>query len=214
MLKRLCATMLLVVVGAGCSNSGTATPSAVGPDSTPTNANPSPEPATGSPRPFLSPTASPSSSRPDDGSFTDPEGHYRISVADNWEPNHGAFAEGIEVWYTGPLEDDFQPNVNVLTQAVGAMTLEEYTQLSLETAPSIVQDFELLETHAEVGVNGTELVVFEYKGEVGASGALQFLAVWTVHDGKAIVATLTAKPATYQAQREAALPYLLTLEPS
>jgi hypothetical protein len=43
---------------------------------------------------------------------------------------------------------------------------------------------------------------------------LRFLAVWALHDGNAIVTTLTMLTENFEAQSEDVLPYLLTLEPT
>lgn len=146
--------------------------------------------------------------------FLDPEGDYRMTVSSNWEANHGTVAAGIELWFTGPPDGPFRPNINVLTQAVGAMDLETYTRMSLDNAPAFVSEFELVGTKTQTGATGTELAVSEYRGKVGASSLFHFLAVWTVSDGQAIVVTLTAPPETYASQRKAWLPYLLTIEPT
>ena len=146
-------------------------------------------------------------------SYVDPEGAYRMTVPDSWEARHGAIAEGIEVWLAGEVEDGFGPNVNVLTQTTGGMTLDEYTETSIANAPSFVKDFEVADSRRETGPNGTELSVLEYSGEAGTDRPLRFLAVWTVNDGQAVVATFTTTPERYEEQRDDVLPYLLTLEP-
>ena len=146
-------------------------------------------------------------------SFVDPEGAYRMTIPDSWEARHGAIAEGIEVWLAGDVEDGFGPNVNVLTQATGGMTLDEYTETSIANAPTFVKDFEVLDSRRESGPNGTDLAVLEYSGEAGTDRPLRFLAVWTVNDGQAVVATFTTTPERYEEQRGDVLPYMLTLEP-
>jgi hypothetical protein len=144
----------------------------------------------------------------------DPEGAYSITVPDEWVANHGAFAEGVELWFTGPAEDGFRPNVNVMTQVVGTMDLDGYGELSIEGAPTLIAEFELVDSRTEIGEGGTELGVMEYRGRVAAGGPLGFLSVYAISDEKAIVATLTTSADTYAAQRDAWLPYLLTLEPT
>ena len=143
----------------------------------------------------------------------DPEGEYRITVDPAWDAEHGTLAQGIEVWFTGPVVDNFRPNVNILTQSVGSMSLEQYTELSIENGPNFIADFALVESHTETGVNGTALAVLEYTGSAANDLPLRFLAVWTVADGTAIVATVTAPTDRFEEERDAALPYLRTLEP-
>ena len=139
---------------------------------------------------------------------------YRLTVPESWEPRHGALAQGIEVWLTHEAADGFAPNVNVLTQAVGNMTLDEYTEASIANAPAFIQDFELGDSRTVTGPAG-ELAVVEYSGKAGgAQNPLRFLAVWALHDGNAIVTTFTTLAENFEAQSEDVLPYLLTLEPT
>jgi hypothetical protein len=217
MMKRLFAALLLVVVAA-CSGAASSTDSAQGPTASqaPPTAEPMTEaPATSPAQTTVAPSAPTSTGGPGPAgeSFVDPEGAYRITVPDSWEARHGAIAEGIEVWLAGEVEDRFGPNVNVLTQASGGMTLDEYTESSIANAPSFVKDFEVIDSRRETGPNGTELAVLEYSGEAGTDRPLRFLAVWTVNNGQAVVATFTTTPERYEEQRDDVLPYLLTLEP-
>jgi len=216
-MKRLFAALLMVAVAA-CSGATGSTDPAQGPTASP--APPTAEPVTEAPSVSPPPTTVASSAPADTGSpgppgesFVDPEGAYRITVPGTWEARHGAIAEGIEVWLAGEVEDGFGPNVNVLTQTTGGMTLDEYTESSIANAPTFVKDFEVLDSRRETGPNGTELAILEYSGEAGTDRPLRFLAVWTVNDGQAVVATFTTTPERYEAQREDVLPYLLTLEP-
>ena len=216
-MKRSFAALLMVVVAA-CSGGAGSTDSAQGP--TASQALPTAEPVTEAPSMSPPPPTVASSASTDTGtpglpseSYVDPEGAYRITVPDSWEARHGAIAEGIEVWLAGEVEDGFGPNVNVLTQTTGGMTLDEYTESSIANAPTFVKDFEVLDSRRETGPNGTELAVLEYSGEAGTDRPLRFLAVWTVNDGQAVVATFTTTPERYEEQRDDVLPYLLTLEP-
>jgi hypothetical protein len=95
------------------------------------------------------------------------------------------------------------------------MTLDEYTQASIDNAPAFIQDFELGESRTVTGPGGSELAVLEYSGRAGgAESPLRFLAVWGLNDGNAIVATFTSLEEHFEAQRDDVLPYLLTLEPT
>ena len=214
MIMRLVIVALVAILSAGCAGSdgptasGTASP-------TPTEASPSSPaaPATASTRPPG--TVGPGTTDGAVGTtFVDPEGAYRITVPDEWVANHGAFAEGVESWFTGPAEGGFRPNVKVLTHVVGDMDLDAYGDLSIEGAPTLIAEFELVDSRTELGEGGTELGVMEYRGRVAADGPLGFLAVYAISEENAIVATLTASVDIYAAQRDAWLPYLLTLEPT
>jgi hypothetical protein len=221
MVKRSALALVLVAVGACSGTTGPTGSTGVPASSSPPSPSPiaSTTPASSESPESAAPTEAPTSpsgsaaAGPPGLSFVDPEGDYRITIPDDWEARHGAFAQGIEVWLVAEVADAFGPNVNVLTQAVGDMTLDEYTEMSIATAPNLVKDFEVQDSRTEVAPSGTELAVLEYSGEAGADRPLRFLAVWTVRDGKAIVATFTSTPEAYAEQRDAILPYLLTLEP-
>ena len=220
MVKRLAVVPLLAVVVAACAGSTTTTPSippasvqttAPTEASTPSSAS---SPSVSPPEPLSPSPGTSAAAGPAGEAFVDPEGMYRLTVDDAWEPRHGAIAQEIEVWLTHPIADGFAPNVNILTQATGNMTLDEYTQASIDNAPTFIQDFELADTRTVAGPGG-DLAVVEYSGKAGgAEQPLRFLAVWTVHEGNGIVATFTSLEEHFDAQRDEVLPYLLTLEPT
>jgi hypothetical protein len=215
MMKRLVIVALVAIASAGCAGSDGPTASGIlGP--TPPDASPSSHvsavPSTAPTRPA---TIGPGTTDGAVGTtFADPEGAYSITVPDEWVATHGAFAQGVESWFTGPAQDGFRPNVNVLVQVVGEMDLYAYGVLSTEGAPTLIAEYELVDSRTEIGEGGTELGVMEYRGRVAAGGPLGFLAVYAISEENAIVATLTASMDTYAAQRDAWLPYLLTLEPT
>ena len=216
MIMRLVIVALVAIASAGCAGSdGPIASGILGP--TPPDASPSSQVSSA---PSTAPTRPSGTVRPGttDGAvgttFVDPEGAYSITVPDEWVANHGAFAEGVESWFTGPAEGGFRPNVKVLTHVVGDMDLDAYGDLSIEGAPTLIAEFELVDSRTELGEGGTELGVMEYRGRVAADGPLGFLAVYAITEEKAIVATLRASLGTYAAQRDVWLPYLLTLEPT
>ena len=216
MIMRLVIVALVAILSAGCAGSDGPTASGIlGP--TPPDASPSSQVSSA---PSTAPTRPSGTVRPGttDGAvgttFVDPEGAYSITVPDEWVANHGAFAEGVESWFTGPAEGGFRPNVKVLTHVVGDMDIDAYGELSIEGAPTLITEFELVDSRTEIGEGGTELGVMEYRGRVAADGPLGFLAVYAISEENAIVATLTASVDIYAAQRDAWLPYLLTLEPT
>jgi hypothetical protein len=149
------------------------------------------------------------SALPDGEAFSDPQGTYEITVASAWEENHGGFVAEIEVWFVAEPVDGFAPNVNILTQTAPGMDTSKYLELSIDGAPAFISDFDLLEQSLVEGANGQTLATMEYTGD-----GLQYLGVFTVSSGQAVVATLTAPPDRFEALREEILPYLLTLTPS
>jgi hypothetical protein len=141
--------------------------------------------------------------------YNDPEGTYAIQVDPAWEIQVGAVAQGVEVWFLGPAEGDFRPNMNVLTQAAPGMSLADYTTASVANAPSLIADFKVV-SEAQIQSSGGSLEVLEYTGS--AQGRqLHFLAVFGVRSDRAIVATLTTGAATFATWRTTVELYLRTL---
>lgn len=211
--------VLALVMLAGCAGTSTETASLSATSTAPNAGEPSttgtPEPAT-TRQPTPSPTEQASSleeSAPPGDVFVDPEGHYEMVVSDDWIASHGALAEGIEVWAVPPAQNEFMTNVNVLTQTIGDMTLDEYLALSVESVPRLMSDGEVIAARTLLGSRGSELAVMEYTGTQN-SQALRFLGVFVVSDGRAVVATLTSLPDAYDQTRAEIEPYLLTLTSS
>jgi hypothetical protein len=175
-----------------------------GPTSTPAEPTPSPTSAV----PSSTPSAAPGIGQ----LYEDPEGEYTIRVDPAWEINEGAFAEGIEFWFFGPPEDGFSSNLNVLTQRIGNMTLEEYTQVSIQNAPAQIDDFALIGVD-QVRVDGVDLAIMDYTG-TNSGQDLHFLAVFTVTEDRAVIATLTTPLASFESWREIVEPYMRTLRPT
>src|SRR5437773_4425922 len=120
--------------------------------------------------------------------YNDPEGAYAIQVDPAWEIQVGAVAQGVEIWFLGPAEGDFRPNLNVLTQSAPGMSLADYTVASIANAPSLIADFKVV-SEAQSAASGGSLEVLEYTG-TAQGRQLHFLAVFGVRSNRAIVATL------------------------
>lgn len=143
--------------------------------------------------------------------FTDPEGEYLVEVDPAWETAHGSVGEGVEVWLVGNFEDGFTANLNVATQPAQGLDLERYTAVSIENAPSVMEDFELLASE-RVDNDASELAIIEWTGTQGGR-SLHFLQTYLVHDDRAVVATFTAPTERFAAARAEVEPHLLTLRP-
>jgi hypothetical protein len=204
-LFQVTAATVLVAAFVGCSGpvgTATAPTPTMTPRPTPTLASV----ATPSASPYPSPYPS-----TDRGLFVDSNGRYQMRVDPGWV--HAQLVEGIELWFVGPRVDDFTANVNVLTQLVGSMSLDEYGEMSLANAINLVPDFELISQARITGVSGNVFDRIEYTGTANGR-SLAFLGVWFVNDGRAFVATLTALPDAYEALKESVEPFLLTLAPA
>ncbi|MCI0582724.1 MAG: DUF1795 domain-containing protein [Chloroflexi bacterium] len=201
------------VLLAACSAPGS--PATTAPIATPA---PTASPvASRTPRPTPSEPPSPTSSPLPSGEigsvFVDPEGGYVIEIDPAWTAAPaGIVVEGIEFWFVAPVEDGFAPNVNVLTQTSGGMSLTAYLELSLQNAPAFVGDFELISSKEIEGAH-VRLGRLDYMGVVGGR-SLHFLAVVALDDTTAYVATLTTPSESFKRLQRVVEPFLLTLAPS
>ena len=143
--------------------------------------------------------------------YNDPEGAYAIQVDPAWEIQVGGGTQGVEVWFVGPFEADFRPNVNLLTQAAPGVSLEQYAQVSIANAPQFISDFALV-SQAQMDGPGGRLAMFEYTGSYQGR-QLHFLAYFGMKNDKAVVATLTTPPTSFASWRGSIEPYLKTLNP-
>ena len=142
--------------------------------------------------------------------FSDPEGEYSIEVNPQWAPSHGSIAAGIELWFINDGTDGFAENLNLLTQNVGGVTLEEYLELSAESIDDLMQDGTVLEQGIVAGSFGQDLGLLLYEGAAG-DGLATFLAVFAVDDGTAVVATFVALPDEFEELVTVVEDYMFTL---
>ena len=143
--------------------------------------------------------------------YSDPEGAYAIQVDPAWEIQVGGVAQGVEVWFVGPAEADFRPNLNLLTQSAPGVSLDQYTQVSIANAPRFISDFALV-SQAQMDGPGGRLAMLEYTGSYQGR-QLHFLAYFGVKNDRAVVATLTTPPVSFASWRGSIEPYLKTLSP-
>jgi hypothetical protein len=179
------------------------------------------DPASVTATPFVAPTSavptlgcsdSPTSAStplPDTTRFIDPQGSYEIDVDRDWEALHGTMVAEVEAWLVDEPDDGFAPNVNVLNQAIPAMDLVEYLDLSVTQAPAFISNFELVRLDVVEGT-ANELGVMEYTGTQNDL-PMHFLATVVVSDPTAVVATFTAPAETFEQLRCEVEPFLFTL---
>jgi hypothetical protein len=111
----------------------------------------------------------------------------------------------------GPESSDFTANVNVITQPVPGIDLEEYLKASADAAPKQMENFKLVSRGFLTSASGSKLGALEYTGRTSGSD-LHFLAIFGVSNGRAVAATLTALPVDFPRLRTEAEPYLRTLK--
>jgi len=143
--------------------------------------------------------------------YNDPEGAYAIQVDPAWEIQVGGIAQGVEVWFIGPAEADFRPNMNLLTQVAPGVSLDQYAQVSITNAPQFVSDFALV-SQTQLDGPGGRLAMIEYTGSYQGR-QLHFLAYFGVRNDRAVVATLTTPPISFASWRGTIEPYMKTLSP-
>jgi hypothetical protein len=142
----------------------------------------------------VSPTSSPSDkmSHEDFGSYSDSKYGFTIQYPKDWERQVGAL--GSAVLILSPREgdsDNFRENVSVLVQMVpDKMTLDQYTELSLDQASKLITGFDLLD-QGSTQLAGRPARRIHYRGEQGAF-RLEWEQVWTVLGGQAFILTYTA----------------------
>jgi serine/threonine-protein kinase len=89
--------------------------------------------------------------------------------------------------------DTFQENVNIIVQDLSAqpMTLEEYTELSINQIGQLVTNANIIESEATSLANnpGHKLVYTGIQGEY----ELKWMQIWTIKDNKAYIITYTAQ---------------------
>jgi hypothetical protein len=147
---------------------------------------------------------------PSGSKYTDPETTYTMIINPAWVERAGLTAEGVETWEVEGAKDGFAPNVNVLTEDAPGMDLAKFMSQSDD-----LSGMHVIQKATIKGANGNELGLVEYTGTVAngsASRPLHFLGVVDVHDGKAIVATLTVDESSFAAERAKVEPYMRTLQ--
>jgi hypothetical protein len=141
-----------------------------------------------------SPTSSPSDkvSYEEFASYSDSKYGFTIQYPKDWEKQVGAL--GSAVVMLSPREgdsDEFRENVNVLVQMLpDKMTLDQYTELSLDQASKLITGFDLLD-QGSTQLAGRPARRIHYRGEQGAF-RLEWEQVWTVLGGQAFIVTYTA----------------------
>lgn len=148
----------------------------------------------------------------DGESFADPQGKYTMTLGPLWVTRTGLVgASETEAWLIAPADHGFAPNVNVATEPAPGLDLAGYLALSVKQGPQILSQFHAVGVHTITGTYGQALGAVEYTASSSA-GPFHFFAVVTLHNGQAVVATLTAPDdASFAALRKQVEPYFDTL---
>lgn len=106
----------------------------------------------------------------------------------------------IFVAFLSPQEsasDMFLENINITVQDLSnqPMTLDEYTNLSINQMSQYITDFNIIDSSVTTLV-GNPAHKIVYTGKEGQNN-LKWMQIWTIKDNKAYVITYTAKIDTY-----------------
>jgi hypothetical protein len=142
--------------------------------------------------------------------FTDPQGSYLLTVPGDWTRIAPRDPE-TEGWTVAPKRNGFTPNVSIIAAgAPAATTVEQYMDLSFDELAAL-PGFELHERGVVVGAEGQELGLLSYSVTPGAA-PISFMSYTALRSDSAVIATLTAPPASFDKIRREVEPYLLTLQ--
>jgi hypothetical protein len=107
--------------------------------------------------------------------------------------------ENVIVLFSSPLEgswDTFQENVNIVVEPLSEpMTLDDYTELSINQLEQSIEDFQITEeASATLAGNPAYKIVFAGKME---QYSMKWMQIWTIKDDKAYIITYTALLSQY-----------------
>jgi hypothetical protein len=152
--------------------------------------------------------------------FEDPQHAYTVEIDPRWQQTVNGTTPDVESWFTGSGNAEFRDNVNIVTQQIGRMELDQYMQLVTDQAAKTVPDYKLREfrivsvddatgseTTAEVP---PQLGVFAYTGK-NEGKDFGFLFIASVENGRAVLETLTTAQDRFDKVRAEVEPYLMTL---
>jgi hypothetical protein len=150
--------------------------------------------------------------------FRDPQGTYTLQIDPHWRATHNAASPDVESWFTGTGTVDFQDNVNILSQRVAEVDLDQYMQLVIDEAQKSVdkyalKEFRVVTTNPLTGTTSktpTQLGVIAYTGNRGGK-SFGFFFVASIEHGDAVLATLTTAQDRFDKVRAKVEPYLMTL---
>ena len=116
----------------------------------------------------------------------------RMDYPSDWVKREGFM--GTIVVFMAPtegMEDGSPANMNVLMQDITfqTMTLDDYTELSIEQLESFITDFDLIEED-DITLAGAPAKKLVYTGEQGVF-EIKWVQVWGIKDSKVYVLTFT-----------------------
>jgi len=137
-------------------------------------------------------------------------GGYAIVIGSDWIPDHSRVEAGSEFWVVGTVVDGFAPNVDILNEPASGMTLDAYRASSIQGASQIVAQFDVLESGVTTGTFAQPIGFVRFSGSIGGP-VLNFLSVFILDADRAILATFTAPPGSFDTLLPEVEPFLMTL---
>ncbi len=107
-----------------------------------------------------------------------------------------ASTPGAQFAIVGPSKDGFAPNINLVVEVVGNMSLADYVKLSEANAPHSISDFKVL-SRSDLKFADLQAKSIVYTGSPNGSTALKFKCVMGVSDDTGITFTFTALPSQF-----------------
>ena len=156
--------------------------------------------------------------------FTDPEGAYTMTVGRDWTKTVGAgdveglgkvLADYAEYWLIPAPSSGFATSLNVVTLPPLGIELADFVAGSGRAVENMDGDLKAVQTTMVEGANGSQMGYVEYSGVATgreADGPLHYLVMISLRDHGMAVVTLQADEASFEQQRRAAMPYMLTLQ--
>lgn len=149
---------------------------------------------------------------PADGQpYRAPDGSFALSVASSWRLKDEGRDIVEAVWFTDPGRESFEANVNVLIERLSRRAdIDDYLAMSIRRGSELIEGFSLVDSRAVRLTTGEIGGRLEYEGQFEGV-RYRFLAIASIEDTTAAVATYTDLAAQFEATADAVEPYLLTL---
>ncbi|MBI5036239.1 hypothetical protein HZC09_02755 [Candidatus Micrarchaeota archaeon] len=148
---------------------------------------------TATPEPTAAPTAAPTAVVEEDEEDEDAEeiaesGEFTFKDPAGWTKDESGKMGTMAIWF-GPQKNGFTANINLVSEEIGEMSLEDYDALSIGNAPKVLTDYEVLDSGRK-SVSGRQGKTYTFSFTQGKS-KLKAKNVFFVAGGVAYTITYT-----------------------
>lgn len=136
-----------------------------------------------------------------------------LSYPKDWAIQEGVMGSSVMVMSPQKdKQDPFQENLNIMVQDLSQspMTLDQFTQLSVEQIPEIITEGDITVEASDTKLSGMPAKKITYTGKQGKYD-LKWFQVWTIKDNKAYIATYTSVADEYDTYLDTAQVMIDTL---